>query len=272
MKQLNFKLGLLLVGLLVASAVLAPWIAPHDPDAYFLNQKLMGSHGSFLLGHDADGRCVLSRLLYGGQVSLTIAMTVVAISLSTGLFLGGIAGWFGGLLDAVFLFISDIFLAFPGFLLAIGLAAFLPPSLLNVVFVLSLVGWVGYARLVRGQVMELKNREYVLAARVVGASRRRLFLRHLIPNLAGPLMVHATFGMAGVILVESTLNFLGLGVPPTTPSWGAMLDQGTQYLLIAPHLSLFPGIFVMAVVLGFNFLGDGLRDKLDPRHVVPEEV
>lgn len=272
MKSFNLKFGLFLVGLLVAVSILAPWLAPHEPDTYYLSGKFLGPHAGFWLGQDADGRCVLSRLLYGGRVSLTIAITVVSISLSTGLLLGILAAWFGGIVDAVFLFVSDIFLAFPGFLLAIAIAAFLPPSMMNVIFVLSLVGWVGYSRLVRGQVLELKNREFILAAQVVGVSRRRLFLRHLIPNLAGPVLVQATFGMAGVILVESTLNFLGLGVPPSTPSWGAMLDQGTQYLLIAPHLSLFPGIFIMAVVLGFNFLGDGLRDKLDPRHIVPEEL
>ena len=272
MSRFNLKLGIVLVSLLIIGALFAPWIAPHDPGDYNLSQKLMGPHENFYMGNDADGSCVLSRILYGGRISLLIGISVITISLSVGLSLGLVAGWFGGILDSIFLFVSDIFLAFPGFLLAVAIAAFLPPSIFNVIFVLSLVGWVSFARLVRGEVLALKQREFILAARVVGMSRRRLFIYHLIPNLAGPLLVQATFGMAGVILVESTLAFLGLSVPPTTPSWGGMLDQGTQYLLVAPHLSLFPGIFIMAVVLGFNFLGDGLRDKLDPRHVVQEEI
>lgn len=272
MRRLNLTLGLLLVGLLTATALLAPLLSPHDPQAYHLENKFEKPSVEYWFGNDPEGRDVFSRILYGGRVSLSIAVTVVTISLSIGLLLGLIAGWHGGLFDVVFLFISDLFLAFPGFLLAIAMAAFLSPSMWNVIFVLSLVGWVSFARLVRGQVLTLKDRDYVLSARVVGVHFPRLMLRYLVPNILGPLMVQATFALAGVILVESTLSFLGLGVPPTTPSWGAMLDQGTQYLLIAPHLSIFPGIFIMAVVLGFNFLGDGLRDKLDPKQEAHEEV
>lgn len=261
----NIKIGGVLVAVLVLSGLLAPWISPHDPNRFFLNRQLASPSAAFLFGQDHFGRCLLSRILYGTRVSMGIGVAVVTLNLTFGLLIGLISGWCGGKIDALFLFISDIFMAFPGFLLAIALAAFMGPSVGNVIFILSLLGWVGYARLARGQVLGLKEREFVSASRGLGATAPRLLFFHILPNLSGPLMVQASFGMAGVILVESTLSFLGLGVPVEIPSWGNMLDQGTQYLLIAPHFSIFPGIFIMWVVLGFNFLGDGLRDCFDPR-------
>jgi peptide/nickel transport system permease protein len=258
-------MGLVVIGLLVLMAIFAPLIAPHDPNEYHLSLKFMGPHSGFWFGHDADGRDILSRIIYGTRVSLGIGIVVVGISLVVGCFFGLIAGYVGGFVDQLFLFISDVFLAFPSFLFAIAVAAFLEPSVINVIIILSLKGWVTYARLVRGQTLTLKHREFILAGKSLGMKTGRICFRHLLPNMMGPIIVNASFGMAGVIMIESALSFLGLGVPVDTPSWGAMIDQGTQYLLIAPHMSIFPGIFIMLVVLGFNFLGDGLRDKLAPR-------
>lgn len=265
MKQINVRLGFLLVGTLFLVALLAPLLSPHDPTLFHLEDQFHLPHGSYLFGQDNFGRCVLSRVFYGTRISLSIGVLVVVANLLVGMTLGLVAGWRGGWFDTFFLFITDVFMAFPGFLLAIAIAAFIGPSVLNVVFILSFLGWVSYARLARGQVLSFKEQEFVLASKSLGASPFRLLFRHVVPNVMGPMVVQATFGMAGVILIESSLSFLGLGIPVDLPSWGNMLDQGTQYLLIAPHLSIFPGIFIMLIVLGFNFLGDGLRDKLDPK-------
>ena len=265
MSRWTFKIGLSLVILFIALAIFAPWLRLHSPDQFFLDAQLALPSKSFWFGQDAFGRCIYSRILYGARVSMGIGLAVVSISLAIGLIIGIGAGWKGGVFDLLFSFVSDIFLAFPGFLLAIALAAFIGPSIKNVIFVLSFLGWVGYARLARGLVLGLKEKEYVSASFSLGASSLRLILKHLLPNMLGPMMVQATFGMAGVILVESSLSFLGVGIPVEIPSWGNMLDQGVSYLLIAPHLSIFPGLFIMGVVLGFNFLGDGLRDRWDPR-------
>lgn len=265
MKTFTAKVGLVIIVVLVFVALAAPFISPHDPSQYHLELAFAGPSSSYLLGNDADGRDILSRIIYGTRVSLGIGIAVVGISLVAGCFIGLIAGYAGGFADKIFVFVSDVFLAFPGFLFAIAVAAFLDPSILNVILILSVKGWVTYARLVRGQTLALKEREFVVAGRAIGAGKPRIFLRHLLPNMVGPIVVNASFGMAGVIMIESGLSFLGLGVPVDVPSWGALLDQGTQYLLVAPHLSIFPGIAIMLVVLGFNFLGDGLRDKLAPR-------
>lgn len=261
----TLRLGSALIFLLTLAALLAPWLAPHDPSEFFLEQQLVGPHSGFLFGHDHFGRCLLSRVLYGGRVSIGIGVTVTLLNLGIGVLAGLAAGWCGGRIDRAISFLIDCLMAFPGFLLAIAAAAFLGASVFNVILILSLLGWTGYARLVRGQVLSVRETEYVRAAQSLGITPPRLMFRHILPNLAGPLTVQATFGIAGVILVESTLSFLGVGVPIEVPSWGNMLDIGTQYLLVASHLSIFPGIFIMLVVLGFNFLGDGLRDHLDPR-------
>jgi len=261
----TFKIGAILICVLVLIAIFAPLIAPHDPNEYNLALKFAGPHSGFWFGHDADGRDILSRIIYGARISFGIGVLVVGISLLIGCALGLIAGYSGGWVDQFFLFVSDVFLAFPSFLFALAVAAFLEPSIVSVIFILSLKGWVTYARLVRAQTLTLKHREFILAGKAIGVSRWRIYFRHLMPNMIGPVLVNASFGMAGVIMIESALSFLGVGVPVNTPSWGAMIDQGTQYLLIAPHMSIFPGIFIMLIVLGFNFLGDGLRDKLAPR-------
>ena len=259
------KIGAGIIIVLLFIAVFAPYLAPHDPNQFNLSLKFMGPHAGYLFGNDADGRDILSRIIYGARISLGIGVVVVTISIISGCLIGVVSGYVGGKIDGFVQMVCDVFLAFPSFLFAIAVAAFLKPSIVNVILILSLKGWVTYARLVRGQTMALKEREFVLASRALGANPARIIWHHLLPNMIGPIVVNASFGMAGVILIESALSFLGLGVPPGTPSWGAMLDQGTQYLLIAPYISIFPGFFIMLVVLGFNFLGDGLRDKLAPR-------
>ncbi|HPM41323.1 MAG TPA: ABC transporter permease [bacterium] len=264
MKSLTAKIGIGICSALLVVALFAPWIAPDDPAETDLSLSFAGPSLSHPLGNDADGRDILSRIIYGTRVSLGIGVAVVGISLVVGCLVGMVAGYAGGALDRTFVFVSDVFLAFPGFLFAIAVAAFLSPSVANVVLILCIKGWVTYARLARGQAVSLREREFVVAGRAMGARTRRILLRHVFPNMLGPIIVNASFGLAGVIMVESALSFLGLGVPVDVPSWGAMMDQGTQYLLVAPHLSIFPGVAIMLVVLGFNFLGDGLRDKLAP--------
>lgn len=242
-------------------ALVGPFTAPHDPYAYDLQLEMNGPDSEYLFGTDENGRDILSRILFGARFSLGIAIAVVALCMSLGVLIGFIAGYLGGWWEKSFLAVSDIFQAFPGILLAIAVAAFLPPSVLNVILLLSFVGWVGYARLTRAQVLTVKQREFVSAANGLGIPVWRIFLKHILPNIAGPLMVQGAFGMAGVILIESTLSFLGLGIPVTVPSWGRMLDSGSSLLLVAPHISIFPGLAIMFAVLTFNLLGDRLRDR-----------
>ncbi|MFA4874321.1 MAG: ABC transporter permease [bacterium] len=265
MKSFTAKIGLAIIAAMVLVALFAPYIAPYDPSEYHLDLAFAGPSAAHPFGNDADGRDILSRIIYGSRISLGIGLGVVGISLVIGCGIGLCAGYVGGFADRVFRFVSDVFLAFPSFLFAIAVAAFLEPSVGNVVLILCLKGWVTYARLTRGQTFAMRERDFVTAARATGVAPPRILARHLFPNMIGPVLVNTSFGMAGVIMIESALSFLGLGVPVNTPSWGAMIDQGTQYLLVAPHLSIFPGIAIMLVVLGFNFLGDGLRDKLAPR-------
>ncbi len=253
-----------LLAVLIAGALLAPWVSPVPPDLLDLPGGLEGPSLAHPLGQDRLGQDVLAGLLYGGRVSLAVGLLVVGVSLAVGTLVGFVSGYAGGWVDEAFMRVVDVLLAFPGILLAIALTGILGPSLGNVVFALSLLGWVGFARLVRGEVLALRHREFVVAARVLGAGVPRIALRHVLPNLAGPLAVQATFSVAGTILAESSLSFLGLG-PQGVPTWGAMLSQGVDYLLFAPHLALFPGLAIMGTVLGINVLGDALRDRLDPR-------
>ncbi len=254
--------GLVILLLLVMVAVFAPWLAPCDPWQLDLPGELAGVSRLHWLGQDQLGRDILSRLIYGSRVSLLVGVTVVGFSLVTGTLIGAWAAYRGGLADAVLLRVMDVMLAFPGILLAIALISIMGPALKTVIIALSVMGWVGYARLIRGQVLAEKEKEYILAARAAGAGEWRIISRHLLPNLLAPLIVEATFGIAGVILAESSLSFLGLG-PQDLPTWGGALNEGVRYLLFAPHLSLFPGLAIMVTVLAFNFLGDGLRDCLD---------
>ncbi|OGP85851.1 MAG: peptide ABC transporter permease [Deltaproteobacteria bacterium RBG_16_54_11] len=254
--------GLGIIGLLLVTALVAPFLAPYDPLGIDLRGELEGPGAGHPLGQDKLGRDILSQVIYGSRVSLVVGLVVVGISLVIGVSLGAAAGYFGGVFDTILMRIVDILLAFPGILLAIALAGILGPNLRNIILALCVLGWVGYARLVRGQVLAEKNREYVLAARALGASHPRIILRHILPNVFAPVIVEATFGLAGVILAESSLSFLGLG-PQDVPTWGRLLNEGAQYLLFAPHVATFPGIAIMLTVLGFNFIGDGLRNRWD---------
>jgi len=247
-------------------ALLAPWLAPHDPAQLDLAARLQAPSAAHWFGTDELGRDVLSRTLHGARVSLTVAVAVVGLSLAAGLVLGMAAGFYGGWIDtAVNVYLSNAFLALPGILLAVAVVAFLGPSLGNLILALALAGWVNYARLVRAQVMSVKEREFVQAARSLGATDLRLMARHILPNIAQPLLVQAAVGMAAAVLAEATLSFLGLGVQPPTATWGAMLNDARSHLFESPYLVFFPAAAVALCVLAFNLIGDGLRDSLDPR-------
>ncbi|MCZ7584156.1 MAG: ABC transporter permease [Deltaproteobacteria bacterium] len=254
--------GAVLIAALALAAVAAPLLAPRDPGALDLAGDLEGPSRAHPLGQDELGRDILSRLLYGARASLAVGVIAVGLSLIVGTLVGMLAGYAGGFVDAALMRLVDVLLAFPGILLAIAIAGVLGPSFVNVIIALSLLGWVGFARLVRGQVLSLRERDFVTAARAIGASPARILGRHILPELAPPVMVQATFSVAGFILAESSLSFLGLG-PQDMPTWGGMLSEGVDYLLFAPHLSTWPGLAVLVTVLAFNFLGDGLRDALD---------
>jgi peptide/nickel transport system permease protein len=260
-------------GMLVLMALVAvggPLLAPHDPLAQDLNLRLRpplwearGVAGH-LLGTDHVGRDVLSRIIYGARVSLLVGFAAVAISGTLGVVLGLLAGFYGGAVDAVVMRLAEVQLAFPFILLAIAVVAFVGGGLVNVVLVLGLAGWMGYARVVRGQVLSAKEREYVHAARALGVDPLRLMRVHILPNVVGPAIVLGTFAVAATIIAESSLTFLGLGVEPTTPSWGSMLADGRAYLTSGWWVATFPGLAIVLTVLSVNLLGDWLRDYLDP--------
>jgi peptide/nickel transport system permease protein len=259
-------IGIALMICFLLMALFAPILAPYNPAALDLTHRLAPPSGTHWLGTDELGRDILSRVIWGARLSLTVAVSVVGLSFLLGLIFGGIAGYYGRWLDvSINTFLMNAFLALPGILLAIAFVAFLGPGLLNLILALSIGGWVGYARLVRAQVLAVREREFVEAARAVGAGDLRIFTRHILPNILQPLIVQAAIGMAGAVLAEATLSFLGLGVPPPAASWGSMLNDARPFLFDAPHLVVFPAIAVMLCVLSFNFLGDALRDYLDPR-------
>jgi peptide/nickel transport system permease protein len=259
------RFGAAVVILIAAAALVAPWVVPYDPASQTLPLRLEGPTADHWFGLDELGRDIFSRVLMGARVSLMVGLVVVGVSALVGMAVGAIAGYYGGGVDQAISRVMDVLLAFPGILLAIALVAVLGPSLGNVVLALTVIGWVGYARLVRGQVLRAREFEYVVAARALGASTWRTLTRHVLPTALPAVTVQATLGMAAAILSEAALSFLGLGVQPPTPSWGTMINGGRTHLLDAPHLTVFPGLFLALVVLGFNFVGDGLRDKLDPR-------
>jgi len=258
-------LGGLLLGLLVLSASLASVLTSYDPRTQNLSAGLSAPSWRHPCGQDKLGRDLCARLLYGARISLLVGVVSVAVPLAVGTAVGAVSGYRGGWWDELLMRLTDMVLAFPGILLALALMAILGPSILNVMIALCIVGWVGYARLTRGLVLVAREMEYVTAARATGAASGYILLWHILPNIAGPLIVQATFSLAGVIVAEAGLSFLGLGVQPPTPSWGAMLNEGRVFLVLAPHLTLFPGGAIMLAVLGCNLLGDGLRDLLDPR-------
>ena len=259
------RLGLLIVVVTVGAALAGPLLMPYQPSAQELSRRLERPSLSHPFGLDELGRDILSRIVTGARISLLVGLSVVSLSSIVGVALGAIAGYSGGKIDDGISRVMDVLMAFPGILLAIALVAVLGPSLGNVILALSVIGWVGYARLVRGQALRARELEFVQAARALGAGSPRIILRHILPTTLPAVVVQGTLGMAGAIIAEAALSFLGLGVQPPTPSWGTMLDAGRSHLFDAPHLTIFPGLAIAILVLGFNFLGDGLRDRIDPR-------
>ena len=257
--------GLALVTLLGLAALAAPWLAPGDPTSGDLTAALRSPSTTYLLGTDAQGRDVLSRVLFGARLSLAVGLASQVIALAAGLTLGLTAGFYGRWVDAVVMRAADVTLAFPSLLLLIAVAAAVRPSLPVVCVVIGLVGWAGMARLVRGQVLVARGLDYVQAARALGASDARLVARHVLPNVLGPVIIAATLGVGGAIMAEAALSFVGLGAQPPTPSWGAMIAEGRDLLRVAPWVSLFPGLAIGVTVLAVNLVGDGLRDALDVR-------
>jgi len=261
-----FQLGVFFVAVVVAAAVFAPWLAPHNPITGDLRNAYLVEPGSrFLLGTDTQGRDVLSRVLYGARLSLSVGLISQSVSVTLGVLLGLLAGYYGRWVDALVMRLADITLAFPTLLLLIAVAAAVKPSLPVVFVVIGVVGWAGMARLVRSQVLVLRHSEFVLAARALGARDRRVLLRHLLPNVRTQVIIAATLGIAGAIMAEAALSFVGLGAQPPTPSWGAMVADGRDLLRVAPWISFAPGLAIGAAVLGFNLVGDALREAYDPK-------
>ena len=259
--------GLVVIGLLVIVALAGPFVFPwSDVTTQDLAARLASPSSAHLLGTDQLGRDVLARMVYGARISIEVGLLVVAISATIGTAVGVVSGYFGGWIDQVISgVLFNVFLAFPGVLLAIAIVAFLGPSLGNLIGALSVIGWVSYARLIRGQVLKVRELDFVTATRALGASDGRIILRHILPNTVQPLIVQASLGMAGAVLAEATLSFLGLGVPEPVPSWGKMINESREVWFTAPHLFIVPGLMIMSTVLAFNFVGDGLRDYLDPK-------
>ncbi|MGZ5483981.1 MAG: ABC transporter permease [Pyrinomonadaceae bacterium] len=260
--------GLVIVVVVVLVALLAPWIATHDVGATDLSMRYIGPSANHWFGTDSTGRDIFSRVVFGARISLKVGIIVVAVSALFGTFIGSIAGFYGGWTDRFLSgYIFNVFLAFPGLLLAIALVAFLGAGLNKLIFALCIIGWVGYARLIRAQVLKVREYDFVQAARALGARDLRILTIHILPNAIQPLIVQASLGMAGAVLAEAALSFLGLGVPPPSPSWGVMIEEARDLstLQAAPHALIFPGIAIALTVLAFNFIGDGLREYLDPK-------
>jgi peptide/nickel transport system permease protein len=258
--------GMFIVIINLTLALLAPWIAPHDPNEMHLEQSLLspGSEGH-ILGTDDFGRDLLSRLLYGARVSLIVGIVSILIGGTIGTLLGLIAGFYGGKLDSIIMRFMDGLFAFPYVLLAIALMTVLGTGLHNIIIAVSIINIPGFARIVRGETLVVKEQDYVEAARAIGAKNTRLLFYHILPNCMAPLIVYSTMGIAGAILSEAALSFLGLGIKPPDPSWGSILKAGQEFLEYKPHVSTFSGLAILFSVLGFNLFGDGLRDALDPR-------
>jgi peptide/nickel transport system permease protein len=265
--NLTAKIGLSIIAVMVLLAALSPVLASWDKvQRQELTSRLESPDMAHWMGRDQLGRDVMARIIYGARVSMLVGLSVVAISASFGAMIGAFAGYRGGWTDRIVSnFLFNVFLSFPGILLAIAMVAFLGPSIKNLIIALSVIGWVGYARLMRAQVLKVREYDFVQAARALGANDVRILIRHILPNSVQPLIVQASLGMAGMILAEAGLSFLGLGVPEPIPSWGKMIDDSREFWFTAPHLFIFPGVMIALSVLAFNFLGDGLREMLDPR-------
>ncbi|HVN71937.1 MAG TPA: ABC transporter permease [Desulfomonilia bacterium] len=257
--------GLLLVLGFFVISVLTPYIAPYDPSVIDVNNILAPPSASHLLGTDDLGRDIFTRMLYGAGISLKVGFVAVGIAVIIGTFLGAISGYYGGLLDIIIMRFVDIMLCFPSFFLILAVIAFMEPSIFNIMAVIGFTSWMGITRLVRAEFLSLKERDFVLAVKAMGASTPRIIFLHILPNAMAPVLVTATLGIASAVLTESALSFLGIGVQPPTPSWGNMLTEGQSVLGIAWWLSLFPGMAILITVLGYNLLGEGIRDAIDPR-------
>jgi ABC-type dipeptide/oligopeptide/nickel transport system permease subunit len=261
-----FQLGLVLVALVVLAALLAPLFAPYDPLVGNLKDAYLTPPGTkYLLGTDSQGRDVLSRVLYGARISLAVGLVSQSVAVLIGVTLGLLSGYYGRWVDSLIMRLADVTLAFPTLLLLIAVAAAVRPSLLVVFIIIGAVGWAGMARLVRSQVLVLRNAEFVTASRALGARDRLVLWRHLLPNVRAQIIVAATLGMAGAVMAEAALSVIGLGAQPPTPSWGAMVAEGRDLLRVAPWVSFAPGLAIGLAVLGFNLMGDGLREALDPK-------
>jgi len=258
-------IGGTIVALVAMLAVFAPWIAPYDPAAIDVKSILLPPSLEHLCGTDTLGRDVFSRMLFGARVSLAVGFVAVGIAMLVGIFLGAVAGHAGGRMDALLMRATDMVLCFPTFFLILAVIAFLEPSIWNIMIVIGLTSWMGVTRLVRAEFLSLREREFILAARGLGVPAHRMILRYLLPNAMGPILVSAVLGVAGAVLVESGLSFLGLGVQPPDPSWGNMLTEGKDNIQIAWWLSVYPGLAILITVLGYNLLGEGLRDMFDPK-------
>lgn len=264
-KNYSLFLGAAILLAMIFIAVASPWLSPYSPRQISLEQELCLPSSSHLLGCDSNGTDILSILLYGARISLLVGILSTAICLGIALALGSISGYCGGKVDAFLMRSLDIIFAFPGILLAIAVASLLRPSVQNLILCLSFTGWAGYTRLIRGEVRNVMAKDFVESAKALGLGPVRIVVFHIWPNIASNIIVAASFGIAGCILAEASLSFLGIGVPPGTPSWGALLSFGKDVIIEAPHVATFPGIAIMITVLGFNFLGEGLRVYFDPK-------
>ncbi|HJH31767.1 MAG TPA: ABC transporter permease [Methanosarcinaceae archaeon] len=268
----SVTIGATIIVLFCLLAIFAPQLSPNNPTKACLDDRLISPFTEFRypLGTDHLGRCFLSRLLYGTRISLMVGITVVSISATVGIILGVVSGYYGGLPDALIMRLVDATLAFPSIFLAVAIAGILGQGLVSVMIALVVVDWTKYARVVRGSVLSLKEKEFIESARSLGATDLHIMARHILPNIVAPIIVVATLGMAYVILSAAALSFLGFGPQPPTPEWGVMLNAGRVYMRTEPHLTILPGLAIMAMVLAFNLLGDGLRDILDPKRSVIE--
>ena len=263
------RLGYIGIGIaliFILAAIFAPWIVTHDVAAQDLLLRYASPSGEHWFGTDGLGRDIFSRVIYGARISLEVGISVVAVSAVVGIIIGAVAGFYGGIVDKFLSgYLFNVFLAFPGLLLAIALVAFLGAGQGKLIAALCVIGWVGYARVMRGQVLKVREYDYVLAARALGAGNLRILVTHILPNAIQPLIVQASLGMAGAVLSEASLSFLGLGIPPPAPSWGTMIEEARQFFASSPHVLFFPGVAIALTVLAFNFIGDGLREYLDPK-------
>lgn len=259
--KLKLRAGIFIISILIIIAIFAPFIAKYNPNKIEIAEALLGPSAKHFFGTDQLGRDIFSRMLFGARVSLLVGIIAMGIATLVGLFLGAVAGFFGGLADALLMRFVDIMLCFPTFFLILAVVALLEPSMFNIMAIIGLTSWMSVARIVRAEVLSLKEREFILAIKALGASNVRIILRHLLPNALGPVIVNATLGVAGAILLESSLSFLGLGIQPPTPSWGNILAESKAVLGLAWWLSLFPGLAILITVLAFNLLGEGLRES-----------